>query len=408
MASVSKRQWTDTDGKVRSAFVVRYVDSEAIGRDGTPGRHCQKTFDLKRDADAFKRQIEREIDLGVKVGGATKATVLEVCNIHLRKMEDRVNDKRVGLEYFRTVRSMVNTSIGPYLGRVLFSDLTSAQVGDFYSWMLRRGINARVARDRIYQLKLIEALAIRRGASKRAVVPEALTELRGIPPARIRTFSLDEVRTLLKHAPDRQFKCKRRSHAYGVCAVYLAAFCGLRYGEIQGLTGENVDLDKRTIRVRHSLTRDDELKTPKTASGIRDVPMPPIVFEALKGWFAEHYRANERGLLFRTLPGGCITGSEFHSSFWKPLLGRAGLCVDGREDLHFHALRHFAASWWIENGVSMPDVADMMGHKRFDMTLQVYAHPVIRGTHRHDAMNRMAGDLIGQPVLALPAPAPAL
>ena len=51
----------------------------------------------------------------------------------------------------------------------------------------------------------------------------------------------------------------------------------------------------------------------------------------------------------------------------------------------------------------MPDVANMMGHKRFDMTLQVYAHPVIRGTHRHYSMTKMAAALL-PPVPTLPHP----
>lgn len=405
MASVGKRPWKGPDGKTKTAWVVRYYDPHARAKDGTLGKHCQKTFEFKRDADEYRRKVERDKDTGVAAAVSQRETVLNICNVHLRKMEDRVADGRVGKEYWRTVRSMVNTSIGPYLGNTVFSELTTAQVSDFYSWMLRKGINARVARDRIYQLKLIEQLAIRRGAARRAVVPEALTELRGIPPARIRTFSLEEVRTLLAHAPERRHKAKRRSHAYGLCAVYLAAFCGLRYGEIQGLTRANIDMERRTIRVRHSLTRDDELKAPKTASGIRDVPMPPIVVGALTEWFKHYCVEDPRGLVFRTKPGSCIAGPEFHACFWKPLLMRAGLLSENGEAMHFHALRHFAASWWIENGVSMPDVADMMGHKRFDMTLQVYAHPVVRGSHRHDAMNRMASELMASPILALPAPA---
>ncbi len=64
--------------------------------------------------------------------------------------------------------------------------------------------------------------------------------------------------------------------------VLLAMFCGLRRGEIAGLQWENVDLANGVVRVRHSYSRYDGLKDPKSEAGARDVPMPEIVREALK------------------------------------------------------------------------------------------------------------------------------
>lgn len=37
---------------------------------------------------------------------------------------------------------------------------------------------------------------------------------------------------------------------------------------------------------------------------------------------------------------------------------------------------------------------NLLGHSTFDMTLQVYAHPIIGGNRRHSVMDRMAENLL--------------
>ena len=71
---------------------------------------------------------------------------------------------------------------------------------------------------------------------------------------------------------------------------------------------------------------------------------------------------------------------------------------DGEGAYHFHALRHFAASAMIESGLPMLDVVSLLGHAKFDMTLQVYAHLIIGGSRRHEAIDGMARMLIAAPV----------
>jgi integrase len=182
------------------------------------------------------------------------------------------------------------------------------------------------------------------------------------------------------------------------CTVHLAAFCGLRWGEIMGLTVSALDLDGRAVHVWHSLTEWDELKGPKTRAGIRDVPVPQHLTVMLSDWLDRHYIDNDRGLVFRTPSGKRISAANFHAEYWQPLLARAGLLRD-TDNLHFHALRHFAASWMIQNALSLPEVASLLGHKKFDLTLQVYAHPISGGRQRSEAMDRMAASLLESPLL---------
>jgi integrase len=213
----------------------------------------------------------------------------------------------------------------------------------------------------------------------------------------IRTFTSEEVLRLLAATRHRTRRFTARGGDFLECAVNIAAFCGLRYGEVMALSLDTADLDQRVFRVRHSLTRWDVLKAPKTKAGVRDVPIPTHVALMVRDWIAKHYVPNERGLIFRTASGGAYNGGNFHNNDWGLLLVRAGLREGER--FHFHALRHFAASWMIEHGLPLTDVASLLGHSKFDMTLQVYAHPVVGGNRRHEAMDRMASALVAAPLL---------
>ena len=89
---------------------------------------------------------------------------------------------------------------------------------------------------------------------------------------------------------------------------------------------------------------------------------------------------SRRSLAEGQRPSAIISGGSarwataYFEPDWQGLLKHAGL-----PSFHFHALRHFCASWMIENRMPLTDVASLLGHANFDMTLHVYAHPAVGG-----------------------------
>jgi integrase len=300
-----------------------------------------------------------------------------------------------------------------HFGEQRLTELTRQDVEDWYLSMLKSGKSKPVtARKHVQMLKRMQDYAIRRKLMLKTPVSDALVDLRGIKKAKIRTFSKDEVGLLLDAASMRRQRARAYAGLLLECYVNIAAFCGLRFGEISGLTVKNIDFVRRIIHVRHSYCQHSrQLKDPKTKAGVRDVPMPRHVVALVRNWIDNHHQDNEMGLAFhRTLNLGKIDGinsENFHQNYWRPLLNRAGL-ADG-DSFHFHALRHFAASWMIENHMPLTEVARVLGHAKFDMTLQVYAHPVNPADSLRDAFDSMADRLLIQPptltLTALPGPA---
>ncbi len=390
MASVKKREWTHK-GQARSAWVVRYKDAG--------GAHRSRQFDKKKDADAFRVKTEAELAKGLHIARGATLTVAELAEefIHLAQQRHR-DGRRMGHSYLQHITIFLRRHVVPKLGARHLTELTWQEVDDWMQGLLRSGLSAYSARRVLQTFRMAMDHAERRGYVHFNVVRRVKQEYGHVGGETIRTFTKADVQRLLT-ALDRPSRQAPRAVAFIRAAIYLAAFCGLRRGEILGLTAASVNMQAGVLHIRNSLNGFGVFKPPKTRSGVRDVPMPDSVAQALKAWMP-FYVENENGCLFRTKTGGEIDGNTFHVAYWKPVLKRAGFEADAEGKWHhFHALRHFAASMMIEHHVSLPNVAAVLGHKTFDMTLQVYAHTVAGGSHRLEALDAIACEL-------LPAPTP--
>lgn len=399
MAKIKKRERLGADGKKYLTYDIRYLDRSKLSASGKP-THRQESFRRQKDAVARLLEIQNEIADGTHVAVGGSVTVAQACDQFMRQAEDRMKDGRIGRARYTSLKQAFDCSIVPLLGGVKLAELTPANVETCYQKMLRTGsLEPTTAKRRISELKLVTDFANKRGWIKTKPVQQALKELRGIAYKPVRTFRAEDVGRLLAAVDRRLPNFTHRGHHLLKTFVNVAAFCGLRWGEIAGLTVQCVDFQQRVIRVRHNMTRWNELKAPKTRAGNRDVPMPAHVVALLREWVERFYVDNERGILFTgSKSGQCFLAKNFHEIHWYPLLRRAGLFQDGNQ-FHFHALRHFAASWMIEHGLPITEVASLLGHSKFDTTLQIYAHPVVGGHRQHAAFERMSRALIEAPVV---------
>src|SRR5262249_2619634 len=64
----------------------------------------------------------------------------------------------------------------------------------------------------------------------------------------------------------------------------------------------------------------------------------------------------------------------------------------GIENLHFHDLRHTAASYMVMSGVDLPTVKEILGHREINMTLR-YSH--LAPAHKAKAVQQL-GDALQQ------------
>lgn len=151
--------------------------------------------------------------------------------------------------------------------------------------------------------------------------------------------------------------------------VLLGVWCGLRFGEIAELRRGDVDLPDNVIRVRRGVqwvNGQPVVSTPKTDAGVRTVALPDAV-AAVMGMHLDVYAGPE--LLFTAAHDD--TRHLSHGTFSKAW-ARAREAA-GRPDLRFHDLRHTGASLMAENGASVRELQDWLGHTTAEQSL-FYSH----------------------------------
>jgi integrase len=167
-----------------------------------------------------------------------------------------------------------------------------------------------------------------------------------------------------------------------ICALAITAlFTGVRRGELLALRQDDIDLDRRIMRVHTALEHSEEygvrFKEPKTKSGNRTIALPDIVVATLHNHRREQLemriklglgKAADNALVF-PFPG---TERPWHptslSVAWRNVASELDLGVS------FHALRHTHASQLIAAGVPITEIAHRLGHASPSTTLQTYAH----------------------------------
>lgn len=162
----------------------------------------------------------------------------------------------------------------------------------------------------------------------------------------------DEVKKLIEYAKGHEPPME--------AAIMLAAYCGLREGEVAGLSSECVFKARQTIRIQASLVRGEDNtyieKGPKSVSGYRDVPCAKDMCELLLSRADGKYVVN---MLPRVI-----------SDHFLALAKRAGV----RQGVTFHTLRHYFCSNALLRGIPKLYLVELMGHSSSTMIDRVYAH----------------------------------
>lgn len=168
-------------------------------------------------------------------------------------------------------------------------------------------------------------------------------------------------------------------------AIVVLLGTGLRISELCGLTDTDLDFENRIINVDHQLLRNTKrgyyIETPKTKSGIRQIPMSDRVFEAL-----QRARKNRRSakpvvidgysdFVFLNQSGDPFTASSFAGAF-RGLVRKYNKCHEEAlpKVMSPHALRHTFCTNMANAGMNPKALQYIMGHSNITMTLNYYAH----------------------------------
>jgi len=150
---------------------------------------------------------------------------------------------------------------------------------------------------------------------------------------------------------------------------------GMRAGEILALTRDDLDFERKTIRVNKS--SDDktrEIRQPKTRNSVASLPMPSALEASLRNYIEHHWQRNDMGLLFPSRAGTLPRRRESIVEYaLKPILRKLGIPGKGTG---LHAFRHGLATELAEASVPLTVLQQQLRHADVKTTLRVYAHAI--------------------------------
>lgn len=141
---------------------------------------------------------------------------------------------------------------------------------------------------------------------------------------------------------------------------YWLLYTGLRRGELRALCWEDIDFKRGLITVNKSIYSEHNqpvLKAPKTAAGIRTVPLLKRLSDAIQ--------CVGRGPVFSDGQGHYLTEKRFRT-LWD------AYCEDLGISCTCHQLRHAFSTLLFESGIDAKDAQHILGHAQISTTMDIY------------------------------------
>ncbi len=327
---------------------------------GGDGQERSRTFRTKKEAELYERAQHTALQQGVWVDPRAGKVTLDAWAAEWERtvVHLRVSTRRI---YSANLRNHI------------LPDLGSVELGKLTPSMLRAWLSALTTKVGSHGKALAAGSVAQAYRTLNRVLTAAVDDellgrnpLRGVKPPRVepkpmRFLSHDDVATLACHVDPRY-------RAF----VLVAAYTGLRAGELMALRRMHIDLLHQTITIdeqvqyvggRHLVL------PPKSAAGRRSVAVPSVVASELEKHLELYAEPGAEGLVFAAPEGGFLRLENFRKRVWLPAVAQAGLAP-----LRVHDLRHTCASLAIAAGADVKVLQRMLGHASAALTLDRYGH----------------------------------
>ncbi|GAA0473636.1 putative prophage phiRv2 integrase [Paractinoplanes deccanensis] len=303
-------------------------------------QNAPDTFKTKTDANRWLTLVEADISRGTWLDDRAAAEPLG--NYMRAVLRDSA---KIGVRWRETCERNMRLHLAPLLDMPLRA-VTATQVREWHAAALR-GKGGRTSISQSYRfLRMVMNVAVRENVIGKnpCQIPGA-----GVVQASERPVATPAQVVELVEAITPRYRT----------AVLIAAWCGLRRGEIAGLRVTDVDLIEHTITVRknrveplHDRGKAHD-KDPKTEAGKRTIAIPPHVIPILR-LHLDEFAGKER--LFISRDGSPLRGNTLYQAFV-----RARKKV-GLDNLSFHDLRHTGQTLAAQTGATMADLMKRLGH----------------------------------------------
>lgn len=330
------------------------------------GRRLQKRFDLSLPVQNNKRRAQEKLN--------------ELCAEYTRKQQVEQNHPDVLLmDYvkgwiewrrseispttYRNYFHMADHHMNNYFGEMMLKQITFREIEAYYQYLRDQGLSSTTIQHHHMLLQ-----SVFREACRQEIIPKNPVEFVAKPKRQrpqISYYSEQEAKQLVDAVKGTKLEL----------VVTLTLAYGLRRSEVLGLRWQDVDFEKRTMLVCHSVIEGiDEGKrvvcqkdTLKQAASYRTLPL----FEPITSLLQEEWERKKR-------MRPTYVCSDRHGAVMKPDVVthdfQKFLKENGLRHIRFHDLRHSCASLLIANHTPLIQVQHWLGHRTMLTTADLYSH----------------------------------
>lgn len=309
-----------------------------------------------KECKAAAREIEQELEDG---------TYVHVANIRVTVWIEKwleLNKERLSPSTFALYRTYQKIHFEPFFGRFKLGQLNEIHIRQFMNDKLNKekgNLSQSSVRRMMSALKKILEDAMKHKSPAKDV---KLPQEEKYTPKVLSEKEMQIIHDAVKGTRDEPI-------------VLIAAWCGLRRGEIFALKWNDIDWDNGRLRVDESyaITENNSYvdKRPKSENGIREVIVPEYLLGLLDEMRKKNgvvvsigkkkKKQNEDHRIFNIRPSS-------YSSYFAEMVRLKEL-----PKIRFHDLRHYHASWLYARGVPDQYAAQRLGHD-IQILKSIYQH----------------------------------
>jgi integrase len=260
--------------------------------------------------------------------------------------------------------------------------ITRDEIRELLAALVADGLSARNINKHRNLIGAIFNHGVRRGTGRHKLAENpvvGIEQRREAKPAALIYYTPEEIETIAQaltngshrdpqtnvRINDEERAARQAEDAQDAEAVRLAAYTGLRRGELIALQWNDIDFANHKITVSRAISA-NTISTPKSGS-YRDVPLSAQAAAALS-------RLKQRDSY--TGPGDLVLCNRYGRRLNAPALTRRynrARIVSGLRPLRWHDLRHTFGSLLVAAGIDTVSVKAAMGHSRITTT-ERYLH----------------------------------
>ena len=339
----SNTTYRDKDGAIQ--VIVSFKDRYGKWRQRS-AQGFQRKKDAKKAAEAIVDELKETHALGLdaELEGITFKEFMEMHLEHLKLYKE----PNTVTNYQQTAKKFNQ------LDKQELPKITAMHVQAAVDDMVRSGLKASTVKSHVNRLRTLFKTAV---SPYKIITKNPVTDIK-LPlekkAARDRALSTGDLDKLLSSIASQ----KKRTMSL------LAAKCGLRLGEIVGLTWEDLNFVKSQLSINKQWKKRKDgtwgFGELKSKASYRVVPLPKSVLQALQEYKKIYPASIDKRLFPYSQPGAA--GTELNNTYKS--LGF---------DISIHGLRHTFATMLIANGMDLRTAAQLLGHTP-EETIRTYSH----------------------------------